>query len=196
MREAMNLETTKVGDIIPFGAPHWRVLDIQNDKALLLSENVIEERAYNKSFTGATWETCTLRQYLNEKFYNNFSAEEKTRIAGIRMTKHNNPWFRTRGGNATTDKIFLLSLKELIKYFGDSGQLWNRPSNSTHIINDRYNSVRIALDSEKTAARWWLRSPGYYSNLAANVLPDGYVDVSGYYSDYNSGVRPALWLNL
>jgi len=187
----------KVGDIIQFGAHDWRVLEIQDGKALLLSDRIIEYRAYNDSRTDVTWETCTLRQYLNGEFYNSFSAEEKARIAETRLTNDDNPWYGTSGGNATTDKIFLLSLEEVMKYFGDSEQLRNRSSNDAYYINDQYNSERRATDANGAATWWWLRSPGLVSLGAADVHFSGYVYVNGLYVNYDDGgVRPALWLNL
>ena len=102
--------SVRAGDIIQLGDYSWQVLDVQNGMALVLSERVIERRRYNESFIGVTWETSTVRQYLNGEFYDKFSAEEKSRIAETRIPNNNNPWFGTRGGNVTNDKIFLLSL--------------------------------------------------------------------------------------
>ncbi|MCL1941737.1 MAG: DUF6273 domain-containing protein, partial [Synergistaceae bacterium] len=94
-------------------------------------------------------------------------------------------------------RIFLLSLEEVARYFGDSGQLKKRPSSNTYYINDQYNSARIAKDASGNALWWWLRSPGNYSVLAASVHYDGLVFIIG---DYvlldHGGVRPALWINL
>jgi hypothetical protein len=35
------------------------------------------------------------------------------------------PGVTVSGGNDTTDKIFILSIEEVVQYFGDSGQLAN-----------------------------------------------------------------------
>jgi hypothetical protein len=43
-------------------------------------------------------------------------------------------------------------------------------------------------------SRWWLRSPGFDSRIAAYVNDDGYVNVFGFGD--SGGVRPAFWLNL
>ena len=188
--------TINVGDIIPFSKYSWRVLDIQDGKALILSERVIEKRLYHSSWAAVTWETCTLRQYLNGEFYNSFSTEEKARIAETRIPNNNNPWYGTNGGNVTNDRIFLLSIEEVVKYFGDSGQLRNRPSNSAY-INDKYNSARIAQDGNGGASWWWLRSPGINSFYAASVDSDGSIYINRVNVVYGGGgIRPALWLNL
>ena len=95
--------------IIPFGGYDWRILDEQNGKALILSEKIIEKRAYHSSYSDITWENCTLRSYLNGEFYNSFSPKDRLRIAG---------------GIATTDRIFLLSIDEVQRYLsGDNARI-------------------------------------------------------------------------
>ena len=186
----------QIGDIISFGENEWRVLDIQDGKALLLSDKVVEKRAYHQSKTDIIWAECDLRHHLNGEFYDSL-GEDKARIAETTVTTNNNPWYGTDGGAKTNDKVFLLSLEEVVKYFGDSGLLKNRPDGAWH-INDEYNSTRVATDENGEALWWWLRSPGDYSDYAASVYDNGYVIVDG---DDNvawldGGVSPALWLNL
>ena len=198
----------KVGDKREFGPYSWRVLDVQNNKALILSERIIEKRPYDSGNENATWETCELRRYLNGEFYNSFSTEEKARIAEMPIPNNNNSWYGTSGGNATNDKIFLLSIEEVVKYFGDSGDLKNRKGwyeennndvlkdGKGYYINDEYNSARKAVDADGTASWWRLRSPGGYSVSAAYVGPDGRFSIGGVVHANSGGLRPALWLNL
>ena len=202
------LAAIETGDVIQFGKYSWRVLEIQNGKALILSDIIIDKKAYN--YTTTTWENCELRQYLNEEFYNSFSAEEKERIAETRLMNNDNQWYGTSGGIATNDRIFLLSLEEVVKYFGDSGDLKNRKGwgwgweNENYVlkegkneaINDQYNSARIARDAGGEASMWWLRSPGEDNYSVTFVYDEGYVSVNGNYVRNKDGIRPALWLNL
>ena len=187
----------KQGEIYPFGDYDWRVLEVHGGKALLLSENVLEERAYqDKPSCCITWENSTLRRYLNSEFYNKFNNVEKTKIAEIKLENKANPWYGTNGGNDTTDRIFLLSIEEVVMYFGDSGQLKNRASTKSH-IEDQYNGARIAKDVAGEECWWWLRSPGFSSYNVACVSLYGSIDVIGnpMYSE-RSSVRPALWVEL
>ncbi|MCL1987589.1 MAG: DUF6273 domain-containing protein, partial [Firmicutes bacterium] len=87
----------KIGEIIPFSAYNWRVLDVQKNQALLLSDLILEERPYHREYTAITWENCTLRHYLNNDFYNKLS--EKSRIAQRKISNKDNQWFGTSGGN-------------------------------------------------------------------------------------------------
>jgi hypothetical protein len=175
-----------------FGGYTWRALDVQEDKALLITEVVIENRAYNTVLVG-TWESCTLREYLNGEFYNSFGSE-KSRIAQTENTNPDNQWYGATGGDSTKDSVFLLSIDEVVKYFGDSGQLEN-PENE-YGIADQYSSERVAKFGNE-AWWWWLRSPGGDSHRAAFVLANGALLVDGITVLYEEGgVRPALWLNL
>jgi hypothetical protein len=99
-------------------------------------------------------------------------------------------------------------------YFGDSGQLENRPDSETYWIEDQYNSNRVAQHVGGTYYskvfsewfiietgelwHWWLRTPGVdYQNNVTYVNKDGIIDVSGIGSGQGEGgVRPALWLHL
>jgi len=177
-----------------FGGYTWRVLDEQDDKLLLITEDIIELRPYNAAYEDVTWETCTLRAYLNGEFYSKFSEQEQAMILETRNTNLDNQWFETDGGNDTMDKVFLLSLEEVVKYFGDSGQLKNRPEDIWR-IDDQYNSKRVAKFSNDKF-RWLLRSPGYSRDYVTFVSNDGFVRLYGIRVDEECGVRPALWIKL
>ena len=185
-----------IGSSITFGQYDWRVLAVENGKALLLSKDITHAgMSYHKDYVDVTWEKCTLRKWLNEDFYRSFGRQEQSRIALTTNVNENNQWYGTAGGNDTQDNIFLLSISEVVKYFGDSGQLKNKNPNW---IDDQYNSARIAAYNG-SPTWWWLRSPGLRSGCAARVSPDGDVDLFGYFVYFSSGgggVRPALWLNL
>jgi len=198
------------GDITVLGSNRWIVLDIKDGKALILTEGAIECRPYNETDVPVTWETCTLRTYLNGEFYNKFSNEDKLRIIETNVINKNNQWWvGIPGGITTNDKIFLLSLEEVVLYFGDSGQLADySASPSIYAIDDDYNDYRVAYTMKElsygtahwdanVACWWWLRSPGWSNDRAAYVIFDGSIDVYGGRVYHNNGcLRPALWLNL
>jgi hypothetical protein len=176
--ESTPFASASVGDVIQFGAFDWRVLEIQDDKALIISEDIIEHRPYHVNVGDITWEHSTIRQYLNGEFYNSFSSAEQERIVETTIINNDNPIHGTAGGNDTTDNIFLLSIDEAEMYFPN-------------------DTSRIALNADGEASWWWLRSPGFSSISAADVIDYGDVNVGGNFVDIdNGGVRPALWLNL
>ena len=197
-----------VGQQTQFGGYTWRVLDVQGDRALLLSEYVIGHRVYHHTTNElVTWEQSELRHWLNNEFFNSFSTSDRVRIAQTYVVNNNNPWFDTPGGNNTHDRIFLLSLEEVVRHFGDSGQLANGLQGMLW-IRDEFNDARIARSavawdthwgsfSPGDPSWWWLRSPGIYGFRATDVSFVGFVNVIGLNVTYaGGGVRPALWLYL
>jgi len=217
---ALSLE---IGDLYEFGSHLWRALDVQDGKVLLLSEFLIERMRQGniQDLMGheMTWETSYIRYHLNNYFFmNTFTPAEQARIAQTRVINNNNPWFDTFGGNDTIDNVFLLSLDELVKYLGDSGQLANQshPNNDEYSFHDQYNQNRIGITISEgllgwydyqggIALNWWLRSPGEHPYIYAGVQRDGNIVVGGLWAgdamwDAGSwlghGIRPALWLYL
>jgi hypothetical protein len=184
---------------------------------LIITDLVIESRPYHNRDEGVTWETSDIRRYLNDEFYNKLTEADRVRIRETTIVNDNNPWTfegrngSTPGGNDTTDKIFLLSIDEIVRYFGDSGMLEQGKVESERLndvelpnygfywwgFHDQFSETRIAYNIEGMASWWWLRSPGIYGSFAADVDPDGNVLLNGgIVSASSGGVRPALWLNL
>ncbi|MDR2577884.1 MAG: GNAT family N-acetyltransferase [Chitinispirillales bacterium] len=188
-------ETDKM---MQFGGRNWRVLDVQDGKALLLSERVMEMRRYHEKYEDTTWADCTLRQYLNETFYNTFSEADRSRILETQLSNKNNPWFGTNGGRDTADKIFLLSVEEAVKYLGDSGACKNRNPNAKYAINDDFNDARRAISSDSQSVSWWLRSPGLSPDFASAVTEEGFLGICGDFVNRGSvvGYRPAMWVSV
>ena len=181
---------------IPFGDYTWRVLEVQNDRALLLTEDIIEQHCYHEKAANVTWETCTLREYLNGEVYENFSAADRKQIALTRNENPDNTWgstngrpFNTPGGNPTDDYIFLLSVADVLQYF---------PDLILH-KDERYYKAdeRLIAKFNDSAHWWWLRSPGMVSNYVTSVDFDGRLFVRGLHVYFDvGGVRPALWVKL
>ena len=185
-----------IGEIMRFGGYDWRVLDVKDSMALVISERIILSRKYHHTFETVTWETSELRGYLNGEFLERFSPEDQERIAVTTVANNDNPWFGTNGGNDTTDRVFLLSIEEAVRFFGDSGEL-NSPLD--RFVIRGYSQYRMARTIEGALAGWWLRSPGHIPMSAAFVRIDGGIIVPGAAvedSMFNNHVRPALWLYL
>ena len=169
------------------------------DHALLITEEVliVNGGQFNCRHEGMTWGGSSLRRYLNGEFLNSFDSVDRTRIRKTYVVDTDNPWWYSgRSGENTMDKIFILSIDEVLRYFGDSGQLENRPE-GVRWINDQYNAYRIATDSQGTPLSWWLRTSGRYIRLIASICVTG--DLNIYAQSVTTdggGARPALWLNL
>ena len=198
------LKQCDVGDTIVFGNYHganeWLVLDKQNGNVLLISKGCLDTKPYHEKDEPVTWETCTLRKWLNGEFINEtFTEEEKTLICDTYLQNPDNPKYGTDGGNDTTDKVFLLSIDEAEKYFDNTAA---RTTGATYYAIS--NGIGVTSGG---SSYWWLRSPGTSDLRAANVSYDGYVDKIGElvdgtiysyngYIDANYGIRPAFWINV
>ena len=177
----------------------WRVLRVDKDIALLLTEDIIEKRRYNFLYASTTWADCELRAYLNgtnsfqgKGFIDKvFNPVERSLILNGNRTNPENLWYDAPGGNPTYDQLFLLSIVDVIIDFGNSKQFKSR-----HWIDDQYNSNRVAK-FKNTAWWWWLRSPGDVNINAVHVDHTGKIAICGGTVDRpEGGVRPALWLGL
>ena len=193
---------TKAGnDATPI---EWLVLARDGDKALLISRYGLDAQPYNKDYTSVTWETCTLRTWLNGTFYNKaFSSAEQAAILTTRVDNGENQGYNewnTNGGNNTQDKVFLLSYAEANKYFGvtydNSSNAKSRVAPTAYAIEQKaYTDYGCKTDDGIDSGMWWLRSPGYNQQVAAEVNNSGsflqsQVDIT------DICVRPALWVNL
>lgn len=197
----------KVGDYIKFGKYEqdnntsngkedieWLVLEVQSDRALLISKYIIDGKRYNEKYVDVTWETSTLRSWLSNTFYNEaFSDYEKKAIKTTSVTNTKNPEFDTDPGKETQDKVFALSIDEAEKYFSSDSERECKPTPYAEAQGAftkntyRYNGNGY----------WWLRSPGSAQDYAACVDYDGAIRTDGVYV-YNSGFspRPAIWVNI
>ena len=181
----------------------WRVLAVENGRALLITDKLIDCVQYNGTDTDVTWETCTLREWMNNDFISKaFSSSQQAQIATVTNRNPDNPnggFFghkRINGGNATQDRIFAFSIDEVNKYFRDDDDRMAAPTGYAKKQGCYVSDVCSLSTGEKTGW-WWLRSPGYDGVYAADVEFDGNVDRIGSFVNFNKvAVRPAFWLNL
>ena len=197
------LKNSKVGDIVYFGTYEqdndtsngkedieWLVLAKKGNRILVISDKALDRQPYNSSRTRVTWETCTLRKWLNNDFINAaFTAEERAKIPTVTVSADKNPSYSTSPGNNTTDKVFLLSITEVNKYFS-SDSAWQCRGTA-------YCYAQGAYKAGNGTCWWWLRSPGYTQSSAANVYDGGDVNEIGnnVFLD-NNAVRPAMWISI
>ena len=185
----------------------WIVLDVLDGKVLLLSKYGLEVKPYNTEHTEVTWETCTLRAWLNSDFLNkSFSTEEQSAILTTEVDNSGAQGYSkwsTSGGNNTQDKIFLLSYAEANRYLGvtfkDRNNTLSRVAPTDYAIKTgAWTSDSYQTADGKPAGWWWLRSPGNYLDpgSAAGVDYDGSIYSDDVSHVDSTVVRPVFWLNL
>lgn len=183
----------------------WRVLSSSTSQAFLLSEYEIDCQRYNEKDTDITWENCTLRGWLNNDFVSAaFSKNDKSLVKSSKIANKDNPVWGTEAGADTTDKVFLLSLDDIIntKYgFCSDKSKWDIKRRTASTAYAKAMGAWISCIYMPTngefVSHWWLRSPGSNAHFAAFVDDYGCAYSKGCFVDYyESAVRPALYLNL
>ena len=160
------------GEKIRFGEVNWRILTHDGDRVLLLKDKTQGEAPFHIGGGAISWETSTIRTWLNKSYINVlFSFEkEKDAIIETALPASENPVYGTKGGNETKDKLFLLSSEEFLKY--------SEVLPTTHYL-------------------WWLRTPGSAPGTISIVSTDKEVMDFGY--DAESDIiraRPAIWIDV
>lgn len=172
----------------------WIVLDVQEDYALLTTEYVVDMMPYSKSGV-VQWADSDIRSWLNDGFFNQaFSSKEKESILSFTVENNDNPLYNTEGGDNTEDRVVLLSLDEVNKYFGN--------------IEKEGVATPFALEKSgatggRRSVTYWLRSPGSTDIIGiepgngAVVDSDGNVSHEGNAVTYTMiGIRPVIRIKL
>ena len=215
--------TLKIGDIVKFGnfpqsysdtdeAIEWKVMALDNGKALLLSEYILETMDFGAH---AAYRNSKIKDYLSNYFYNTaFNDYEKSVIQEV---YHEDTY--------TTDKVFILSEKELYAVYQISlnewtgGNIWEIIWNAVENIfsPDDLSSLRGRPTQYVLNKPRMIHANKYYDGYAAywtrtpvdGLLLAGYVKFVDYdkgkintskpnrSAEYTTdiGVRPAMWVD-
>lgn len=200
----------EIGNVITFGRYEqdnktsngmepieWRVLAREGNKALLLAQKGLDTQPYHETESVVTWETCTLRAWLNREFYETaFEGAERDAVVLSRI--HSN------AGNDTDDYVFILSADEATTYLG--GGKANR------IGGTAYARKRGVYDDGNENAYWWTRTRDEHETgvlvfavrafeaTGAHGTPDTWSWFYRY-ADYKANadqiaIRPAIWVDM
>lgn len=170
------ISQTEIGGTYTMGGINWYVIGKEDNKALLISADVLEIRAFHSMYTKAPWMNSNIRSYLNGTFMSAFNDVERSVILASTVTNAAGK-FGQGGTGDTIDSIFLLSLDEVETYMTSAG-------------------LRAATYSGASTS-WWLRSAGCNEYRVAYVGEDGTVYDSGVkVNEEIIGVRPAMWVSL
>ena len=185
----ISLKNAKVGDYVKFGnypqtekgdiqSIEWQVLSREGNKVLVISRYGLDAKRFDEDSNN--WANSEIRKWLNGEFYSKaFTDQEKKSIKSSNLPDV-----------GTSDNLFLLSVKELEKYFANNNE---RLCKATDYAK---NNGAYVWD-QNGCSWWWLRSPNPdVSSYVYYVLSDGIFDCYKYVYNDNFLVRPALWINL
>lgn len=221
------MEKLKKGDIVKFGSyPQnngdvkepidWRVLEVNGDKALLVSCYGLDCKPFHNECVPTTWKNCSLREWLNHDFLETaFSAEERQQIETSEVVNDDLPMTESlaEGGQQnetsevvndnngnTWDKVFCLSITEAHNYFDydndkDAKDDKDDKDDKRRCKPTDWAKAQGVHSSNDGYCGWLLRSLNSNRDLVAIVYVDGKIHSNGYRFDVNDGaVRPALWI--
>ena len=151
----------------------WKVLNVDaaNLRMLVISENVLEKQIWNSTVI-SSYEQASVRTYLNDDIYNNYSLSSYTNILNVDFDDD------TITIGSGSDHLFLLSESEVSTCFGTNSKV------------AYYNGA---------AASWWLRTCTFNSMIWSYQTQ--IINERGIISEHNPtdsalGLRPAMWVSL
>lgn len=184
----------------------WLVLDKDGTSVLLLSRYGLDtDIPYNNRYVSVTWQSSSVRTWLNGRFLSSFTANEQNAILTTWVDNGTSQGFRHEqwtgiGGYDTQDKVFLLSYAEASRYLGITGPGTTGPVGA-RVIPTAYAENKDAYISEKheasngaMASWWWLRSPGINQYDAACVRSGGCLGEE-MCTESIGCIRPAMWVD-
>ena len=150
----------------------WKVLEVKEDKILVLSEKVLFNMKHYDTSGMYRWANSLIKAYLNKEgsdgFLSQYGLSDVEIVAAV----------EDESGYGAGD-VFLLTMSEIqFDYF-----------------NDRLS--RITYNLAGTASYWWSRTTADSDEYDfMYVYDDGYYDSEGEYATNEYGVRPAFWISL
>ena len=187
-RNNLKSKYMKKGALIPFGRfeqdseqngkepIEWEVIDVKGNKVLLVSKYGLAVQPYHNKKEDITWETCSLRKYLNESFYKTaFNESERGFVCEVNISSNH--------GGKTEDKVFLLSSKEVEEY------------DISKVKQTKYTEEKNGFE-----CLWWTRDTYFWYAKQTGSVEAYYVsDSCPYYAadvTHDMLVRPSIWLDL
>lgn len=190
----------------------WRVLDVDGESLLLMADSVLDCRRYCQNDGNVTWETSAARRWLNN--YDSaaidsasflgmaFSEEEQKDILTTTVANSDNLLHKTTGGNSTQDKIFLLSIRDMVNEaygFPEDFMLYSKTRQLEPTDYAKTMGVWMGTYNEQYGDYcWWLlRSTGSHTKAVSLVYRFGNVYQDGYYANTPYyGACPALRVDI
>ncbi|WP_155991362.1 DUF6273 domain-containing protein [Oribacterium sp. FC2011] len=178
----------------------WQILEAKEEKILIISKYAIDEKPFSKLGGWTSWESSDLRSWLNKSFIETSFDEDEQLLIGrtkLKTRAYHNTYDREEYTEETEDRIFLLSVDEVQKYFPSDSSRRLQPTLALKAVS------KNKLDSR--GCIWWLRSQVNMNKLKigssflACVTEYGGIGIAensqGKPSNQIACIRPAMWLD-
>lgn len=200
------IDDIEVGDTYVFGSYEqdndlsngpeeieWIVLEKNGSSLMLISKYGLDVQKYTETTEWMTWETCSLRGWLNKEFLNAaFSADEQNRILVSDVPADKSTEEFAYQGNSTKDKVYLMSFSECHEYTKVPSKC---VPTAYAIAQGVYELKDDKADDGATYCGWMLRTMGWM-NLNVVSVRHSRVNDDGisFTTDY-LGVRPTIQIS-
>lgn len=175
----------------------WRVLEITKDTVLLLSEYGLINKFYHDTYDNVTWETSSLRAWLNSDFLDiAFTRTEMNAIHDTLLKNTDHKTYGSSGGNKTVDKVFLISKKDANNPDFGFMKGVKKKSLTRALQTTEYAMQEGYANKDNGNTCWWLRSPGLTNQYASYVFTNGSITDVYFVGRRNDAVRPAIRVKL
>lgn len=173
-----------IGANIEFGhypegsALNWRVIDINDNSVLLVSETCIARQPFAYDAKTSNWKDSLVRAWLNDDFiYQAFSDVERSAIERTNLIDQEQDCH---------DRLFCLSKSEAEHCF----------ANEHDRVAFDLSNLSEEAQTDSSPASWWLRTPGTFGDsFICTVLGMGKILGMGLScSDIGVSIRPAMWI--
>lgn len=199
----------------------WRILSLEDGKALLLSDRTLDCFPFNLSDEEVSWQTSSVRSWLNgydsrqnldgtdysgKGFLDKaFTANEREAIIQTTIVTPDNQDYGTESGPDTQDYVFLLSNDEVYAdsaaadYGFFAGRGFDDPSK--RFASTMYAKCRgtwwSPVEDYRGNSFWFMRTSGYTSQDVTYICDFGYVYSRGTaVTCDDAGILPAIWIDL
>ncbi len=177
----------------------WVILDVQDNKALLLSRYGLDAQPFNTVNADITWDKGSLRTWLNEDFFNSaFDDQERACIlesvidnGPLQGTQNGHEDLSVKGGISTKEKVFLLSVKEALVDYKVIVQL--NPCEPTEFAKAQ------GVYTSNGGCYWKLRTVYASTNgleFAEDYNGELFTHFSSSADEMSGAIRPAIWIDL
>lgn len=199
----------------------WRILDLEDGRALLMADRLLDCQPYHAGDGPVTWESSTIRSWLNglpetensagidyraKGFLDKaFSDSQREAILPTAVKNSPNSNYHTDCGEDTVDRVFLLSNDEVYEpkaaathgFYPGSG----KDDPARRFRSTQYAKCRGAWWSSVNGYRgnsfWFMRTNGYTPESVSYICDFGYIYQRGTMATCgDAGILPALWIQL
>lgn len=211
--QRLELMVSEPGDVITFGRYEqdgnfengyeelkWIVLEVDGNKRLLLTEDCIECMPYNFEAGKTNWNEATVNDWLNASVVlEMFDSSERDILIASSLASSTNPDYGTKYDKSES-VMFLLSLQDARKYFGNKSYEQDGENGGTYIggpeLEANLSTYMINRGASSQCTGYWLRTPGIDYDGAVYVSHGGYVHTEGDGCIKYNLIRPAVWIDV